>query len=57
MKKAIAIALLLTATTASADVVQLRRYVTTLATERFALLELAADDQGGTQRDERHSER
>jgi Zn-dependent M28 family amino/carboxypeptidase len=36
MKKALAIALLLTATTAYADVAQLRRYVTTLASERFA---------------------
>jgi hypothetical protein len=36
MKRAIAIALLLTATTAYADVAQLRRYVTTLASERFA---------------------
>ena len=36
MKKAIAIAILLTATTAYADVAQLRRYVTTLASERFA---------------------
>jgi hypothetical protein len=36
MKRLLAIAFLLAATTASADVAQLRRYVTTLASERFA---------------------
>src|SRR5438552_6697086 len=36
MKKPLALVLLLTATTAYADVAQLRRYITTLASERFA---------------------
>jgi len=36
MKKLVAIAVLLSATSAYADVAQLRRYITTLASERFA---------------------
>jgi Zn-dependent M28 family amino/carboxypeptidase len=36
MKRAVLIAILLTATTTYADVAQLRRYITTLASERFA---------------------
>jgi len=45
MKKALTIAFLLTATTASADVAQLRRYVTTLASERFAGRQTGTDGE------------